>query len=111
MPCWGITKSDSESNPFDADPTPKRGFAVDSAFSWSLNEYIDQGNYERRSVALNKEVSALALLAKRRGISRHGISVRNGYAKELSLHLWLDPEKRHYVKLYVPYSGIATPKP
>ena len=61
MPCWGIAKSDSESNPFDADPTPKRGFAVDSAFSWSLDEYVDQGNYERRSVALIKEVSALAL--------------------------------------------------
>ena len=56
LPCWGIAESDSESNPFDVDPTPKCGWAVQFAFGWSLDEKIDQGNYERPSITLSGEI-------------------------------------------------------
>ena len=32
LPRWGIAESDSESDPFDVDPTPKCGWAVQFAF-------------------------------------------------------------------------------
>ena len=57
LPCWGIAESDSESDPFDVDPTPKCGWAVQFAFSWTFDEQIDQGNYERSSITLNKKLA------------------------------------------------------
>ena len=57
MPCWGIAKCDSESDPFDVDPTPKRGWAVHFAFAWSLDEKVDQGNNEWPSVTLMERVA------------------------------------------------------
>ena len=56
LPCWGIAESDSESDPFDVDPTPKCGWAVQFAFGWTLDEEVDQGNYERPSITLLREI-------------------------------------------------------
>ena len=52
LPRWSIAESDSESDPFDVDPTPKCSWAVQFAFGWSLDEKVDQGNYERPSITL-----------------------------------------------------------
>ena len=52
-PCWGIAESDSESDPFNVDPTPKCSWAVQFAFGWSLDEKIDQRNYEWPSITLS----------------------------------------------------------
>ena len=41
LPCWGIAESDSESDPFNVDPTPECGWAVQFAFAWSLDEKVD----------------------------------------------------------------------
>lgn len=58
MPCWGIAESDSESDPFDVDPAPKCGWAVQFAFSWTFDEKVDQGNYERHSITLIEEIGS-----------------------------------------------------
>ena len=60
LPCWGIAESDSESDPFDVDPTPECGWAVQFAFAWSLDEKVDQGNYERPSITLIGEIRGSA---------------------------------------------------
>ena len=68
LPCRGIAKCNSERDPVDVNPTPKHGWSVYFTFTWSLDKYVDQGNYERPSVTLVREVSKSALYGLAKGL-------------------------------------------
>ena len=91
LPCWGIAKCDSESDPFDVDPTPKHGWAIDFAFRWSLDENVDQGNDEWSSIALI-EISGSVLLVKG-SISSLGTHSQSTSFKDAAQNSGFDPKE------------------
>ena len=96
LPCWGIAKCNSESDPFDVDPTPKRGRAVDFAFSWSLDEKVDQCNYKWSSIALI-EISGSVLLTKG-DVSSFGTCLCVKHSKDLSQGSGFGPNSERWTR-------------